>query len=155
MKDLTLDQQCTVTRPGIAPIASALLVEIMVSALQHPLGARAPAPKTAGKDLEPERDPPDHPLGLIPHQIRGYLGSFKNLLISGKSYDCCSACSPKIVNEYKRNGWDFIKRALSEKDYVTELSGLAEVQRQAEAAANDVDWESEVEDLDEGEGELL
>lgn len=155
MKDLTLDQQCTVTRPGIAPIASALLVEIMVSALQHPLGARAPAPKTAGKDADPERDPPEHPLGVIPHQIRGYLSTYRNMLISGQSYDCCSACSPKIVDEYKSKGWEFIKRALSEKDYITELSGLAEVQRQAEAAADDVEWDSGEDAEEEGEGELL
>ena len=154
VKDLTLDQQCTVTRPGIAPMASALLVEIMVSALQHPLGARAPAPKSNGPNTDYERDPPNHPLGLIPHQIRGYLATFKNLLISGQSYDCCSACSPKIVDEYKRKGWDFIKRALSEKDYITELSGLAEVQRAAEAASNDIEWDSEPGE-EEGEGELL
>lgn len=155
VKDLTLDQQCTVTRPGIAPMASSLLVEIMVSVLQHPLGAAALAPKTVSKDIEPERDPPDHPLGLVPHQIRGYLSTFRNLLISGKAYDCCSACSPKVVDEYKSKGWEFIKRALSEKDYISELSGLAEVQRQAEAAANDVEWDSGDEDMEEGEGELL
>jgi ubiquitin-like modifier-activating enzyme ATG7 len=128
----------------------------MVSALQHPKGARAPAPKTSGSGTEYERDPSNHPLGLVPHQIRGYLASFKNMLISGPSYDCCSACSPKVVNEYKRKGWEFIKRALSEKDYITELSGLAEVQRQAEAAANDIEWDSESGlGEDEGEGELL
>ena len=79
------------------------------------------------------------------------------MLISGQSYDCCSACSPKIVEAYKKGGWEFIKRALTEKDYVTELSGLAEVQRAAEAAANDVEWDSEpgMEDGDEEEGELL
>jgi len=44
---------------------------------------------------------------------------------------------------------------LTEKDYVTELSGLAEVHRQAEAAANDVDWDSGSEGAEEGEGELL
>lgn len=149
------------TRPGIAPMASALLVEILVSILQHPLGARAPAPKTStnqssSSSLEYERDPPNHPLGLVPHQIRGFLANFRNMLISGQSYDCCSACSPKITEAYKKSGWDFIKRALTEKDYVTELSGLAEVQRAAEAAANDVEWDSEpgMED-DDGEGELL
>ena len=79
------------------------------------------------------------------------------MLISGQSYDCCSACSPKIVDEYKKGGWEFIKRALTETDYVSELSGLAEVQRQAEAAANDVEWDSEpdMDGEDEGEGELL
>jgi ubiquitin-like modifier-activating enzyme ATG7 len=138
-------------------MASALLVELLVSILQHPLGSEAPAPKTTPGQTEYERDPPTHPLGLVPHQIRGFLSNFKNMLISGQSYDCCSACSPKIVDEYKKGGWEFIKRALTEKDYVSELSGLAEVQRQAEAAANDVEWDSDpgMDGEDEGEGELL
>jgi ubiquitin-like modifier-activating enzyme ATG7 len=142
-------------------MASALLVELLVSILQHPLGAQAPAPKISmnqhSSSVQYERDPPTHPLGLVPHQIRGFLSNFNNMLISGQSYDCCSACSPKIVEAYKKGGWEFIKRALTEKDYVTELSGLAEVQRAAEAAANDVEWDSEpdMEDGDEGEGELL
>ncbi|KAH8812500.1 autophagy-related protein-like protein 7 [Xylogone sp. PMI_703] len=158
VKDQTLDQQCTVTRPGIAPMASALLVELLVSILQHPLGAEAPAPKASSQTssgVEYERDPPDHPLGLIPHQIRGFLSNWRNVLVSGKAYDCCSACSSKVVEAYKHDGWEFVKRALSEKDYVSELSGLAEVQRAAEAAAADVEWDSEGGDEEEGEGELL
>ncbi|RGP65584.1 ubiquitinlike modifier-activating enzyme atg-7 [Fusarium sporotrichioides] len=153
-KDQTLDQQCTVTRPGVAPIASALLVELLTSLLQHPLGKDAPAPQpTSG--VVPERDPPDHALGLVPHQIRGYTSTFQQIVIRGQSYDCCSACSPKILNAYRHDGWGFVKRALQEKEYVAELSGLAEVQRRAEEMAAHVDWEDDDDLVDDGEGELI
>ena len=40
----TVDQQCAVTRPGLAPMASVMAVELLVSLLHHPLGADTPAP---------------------------------------------------------------------------------------------------------------
>ena len=49
------------------------------------------------------------------------------MVISGKSYDCCSACSDKVTERYISDGWEFVKRALNEKGYVEEVSGLAEV----------------------------
>ncbi|CAO1597358.1 Autophagy protein 7 [Xanthoria calcicola] len=148
MTDRTLDQQCTVTRPGIAAIASALLVEIMVSVLQHPLGGLAPAPS-------PNDDRGDHPLGVVPHQIRGFLSTFQNLVIKGNSYDCCSACSSRIVEAYNADGWHFVKRALNEKGYVEELSGLAEVQRSAEQALADMQLSDDSDVMDDGEGEII
>ncbi|RKF53535.1 Ubiquitin-like modifier-activating enzyme atg7 [Golovinomyces cichoracearum] len=153
VKDQTLDQQCTVTRPGIAPIASAQLVELLSSILQHPLGPHAPAPKMSpqnGSHIEYERDPPDHPLGIIPHQIRGFAATFQNIIVSGQSYDCCSACSPKITDEFKQSGWDFVKRALSDESYIPNLSGLAEVQKLAEIVSKDLDWSE-----NEGSDDLL
>uniref|UniRef100_A0A7S1TYZ5 THIF-type NAD/FAD binding fold domain-containing protein n=2 Tax=Phaeomonas parva TaxID=124430 RepID=A0A7S1TYZ5_9STRA len=46
LSNRTLDQMCTVTRPGLAPLASALAVELCVSMLQHPQRHRAPPPPT-------------------------------------------------------------------------------------------------------------
>ncbi|KAF2102031.1 E1-like protein-activating [Rhizodiscina lignyota] len=158
LKDATLDQQCTVTRPGIAPIASALLVEMLVSILQHPLRAHAPATSGSNESAafamsDPESSEFKHPLGAVPHQIRGFLSSFSNLSINGKPYDCCSACSETIIRRYNEDGWDFVKRALNERGWVEEISGLAEVQRKAEEANDDLDWDEE--EAEEGEGELI
>lgn len=105
----------------MAPIASALLVELFISLIQHPQGAAAPAPKSSNV----ERD--NHPLGIVPHQIRGFLSTFENLCVTGKSYPSCSACSDKVISAYREQGWDFVRRALDEEGYVEELSGLKEV----------------------------
>lgn len=156
MKDQTLDQQCTVTRPGVAAIASALLVELLVSMLQHPLGVHAPAPATSSdRNVPPQRDPPDHALGIVPHQIRGFLADFQTLAIRGESYPCCSACSRPVIDAYRRDGWRFVRRALDEKDYVTKLSGLWDVQRKAEELAAQVEWSDEDAEGDEGEGVMI
>lgn len=96
-------------------------MEVLVSVLQHPAGSAAPAP------LSQNDDRGDHPLGIVPHQIRGFLSSFQNMVIRGRSYDCCSACSDNVVHAYMESGWEFVKRALNERGYVEELSGLAEV----------------------------
>ncbi|KAK3067927.1 Autophagy protein 7, partial [Teratosphaeriaceae sp. CCFEE 6253] len=162
-KSATLDQQCTVTRPGAAPLAAALAVELLVSITQHRLRARAPAPPplapgtTANAILPaPPTDPSlpgAHPLGTVPHCLRGYMSTWQTLQIRGSAYDCCAACSPAILEAYEGEGWAFVKRAISERGYVEEISGLAEVQRKADEAEKEMESWSEGEE--EGEGELI
>lgn len=163
LKSATLDQQCTVTRPGCAPVASALAVELLMSITQHRLRGRAPGPTPppagSGNHIlpAPPTDPslPDsHPLGTVPHTLRGYMSTWQTISVVGKAYDSCAACSPKILEHYEKDDWEFVKKAINEKGYVEEVSGLAEVQRRAEEAEKAMDLEDEEWD-EEGEGELV
>jgi ubiquitin-like modifier-activating enzyme ATG7 len=45
----------------------------------------------------PEPGDEERPLGIIPHQIRGQLAAYQNVLVHGPSYDRCTACSPKVM----------------------------------------------------------
>jgi len=118
-RDRTLDQQCTVTRPGAAPMAGAVLVELLVSLLHHPQGARAPANDSANK------------LGAVPHQVRGYLGSFRNDIITGQAFTQCSACAESIVNEYRKSGFGFVKQVLDDPSCLERLTGLDKLKQKA------------------------
>ncbi|ODV97581.1 hypothetical protein PACTADRAFT_99 [Pachysolen tannophilus NRRL Y-2460] len=132
LTDRTLDQMCTVTRPGAALIASALTVELLVSILQHPLRQHAPASSDKSTDS-------DTILGSLPHQIRGFLHNFNNIKLSAPSYQYCSACSLAVLSEYKEKGWEFVKEALNDSKYLENLTGLTEVQKKAEEAAMNFD----------------
>uniref|UniRef100_A0A8C1KW33 Ubiquitin-like modifier-activating enzyme ATG7 n=1 Tax=Cyprinus carpio TaxID=7962 RepID=A0A8C1KW33_CYPCA len=90
-RDRTLDQQCTVSRPGLAMIAGALAVELMISVLQHPEEGYAVASSSDDRMNEPPTS-----LGLVPHQIRGFLSRFDNVLPASLAFDKCTACSPIV-----------------------------------------------------------
>lgn len=140
----TLDQMCTVTRPGVAMLASANAVELLVSVLQHPYRGLAPSTKTKEEDEQEEKDAPHAAFGFrIPHQLRGFLGTFDSLKVTGAAYPSCSACSGPVRKEWASRGWDFVKDALNDPKYVEELSGLAEIQRMTEEldlGDGDDDW---------------
>ncbi|SCU99458.1 LAFA_0G24190g1_1 [Lachancea sp. 'fantastica'] len=137
LTDRTLDQMCTVTRPGVALMAASQSVELMVSLLQHPdRNTYEASAKTV--------------LGDLPHQIRGFLTEFKTLQLRSPSFQECSACSISVVETFKERGWRFVTEALNNYKYVEELSGLTKVQEQAEEALRCV-FEAEEDDIDEEE----
>ncbi|ODQ66455.1 autophagy-related protein 7, partial [Nadsonia fulvescens var. elongata DSM 6958] len=91
LSDRTLDQMCTVTRPGIAPLASSLALEMWASVLQHPLGSQAPASDTLDEVH----------LSCTPHQIRGFLDDFKLLKIRTPAYKNCTVCSRAVLDSWQ------------------------------------------------------
>lgn len=141
----TLDQQCTVTRPGLSNIAGSLAVELMVALLNHPQQASAPA--------DPELDMfqcTQHPLGtvilhgkthvkpllnhmagLVPHQIRGWISHFSQKVLSAPRYLHCTACSGRVQKQLDQHGFDFIRRVLAQPQLLESISGLEQVGRGA------------------------
>ncbi|KAJ9467129.1 Ubiquitin-like modifier-activating enzyme atg7 [Diplonema papillatum] len=120
MRDRTLDQQCTVTRPGVSDMACALIVELMVSTLTHPAGKHAPAPRDDG---------PQGCLGNAPHQIRGGLTFFDQATIRGESFEKCVACSPPVIDEFKRRGFAFLLDVFNDPkgSVLANVSGIQEM----------------------------
>ncbi|KPV71715.1 uncharacterized protein RHOBADRAFT_47672, partial [Rhodotorula graminis WP1] len=144
LSDRTLDQMCTVTRPGIAAIASATAVELMVSVLQHPLGPRAPSNVPLSSNDAPAPQEPASPLGIVPHQIRGYLARFDNLKITGQAYDRCTGCSDTILEAYRSDPFSLVQRACEDAKYLERVTGLDKLEEETEALlAEGVEWSEE------------
>ncbi|EGF82859.1 hypothetical protein BATDEDRAFT_34488 [Batrachochytrium dendrobatidis JAM81] len=137
LTDRTLDQQCTVTRPGLSSIASALAVELLSSISNHPHGPWANATNQPS-------DPGASILGAMPHQIRGHLGQFNNILVVGHAYDKCPACSKSILDEYAKNGHSFLLKGLASPEYLEEVSGLKDLKHEHV----DIEWDDDEGSLD-------
>uniref|UniRef100_A0A7S4RRR7 Autophagy-related protein 7 n=1 Tax=Ditylum brightwellii TaxID=49249 RepID=A0A7S4RRR7_9STRA len=158
MKDRTLDQQCTVTRPGLANIAASMAVELMVSLLHHEDGvdAPAPAPSTTSTSYSPgigaQNDNVSSPLGIMPHQIRGSLTSYTLMTPTIPAFQCCTACSDAVVDAYKKDGYEFVKKACcSDSTFLKDVSGLSAFQEEAAAKMEafmeeEDDWDLEDEE---------
>ncbi|KAJ3368510.1 Autophagy protein 7 [Allomyces arbusculus] len=126
----TLDQMCTVTRPGLAAIAGAHAVELLASLVNHP--DRQNAPATAAGIL-----------GKVPHQIRGFLAPLETMLISGQAYHQCTACSESVRSVYSAKGPEFVRDVCNNPKALEAITGLDKLRE----AVDDLAW-SEGEDGD-------
>lgn len=131
-RDRTLDQQCTVSRPGLSMVAAALAVELMVSLLQHPNGGQAAA-DTSAKD--------DHlnaslisPLGLVPHQVRGFLARYHTILPASVAFDKCTACSESVFSGYKKQGFKFLLKVFNQPSFLEDHTGLTLLHQEVDNA---------------------
>ncbi|KAI8911106.1 hypothetical protein EDD86DRAFT_246442 [Gorgonomyces haynaldii] len=115
LSERPLDQQCTVTRPGLSGIAAGLAVDASC--------------------LEDD----ESVLGKVPHQIRGSLGQFTNTVLTGRAYDKCTACSPAIIDAYRQRGHAFVLEAIQKPKTLEEITGLTTLH----ATDVDVEWDEE------------
>lgn len=83
------------------------------------------------------------------------------MLVEGKAYDRCTACSAtvsaasrgndanlfQVVKAYQEQGFSFLRRAFNETGFLESVTGLDKLYAETEAILDSVDWE---EDSDEG-----
>ncbi|KAI9172945.1 Autophagy protein 7 [Blastocladiella emersonii ATCC 22665] len=133
LSDRTLDQMCTVSRPGLAAIAGANAVELLASIMNHP-ERNAAAANSQGV------------LGKVPHQLRGFLHNHETLLISGQAYDKCTACSDRILAAYRERRIDFVRDVCNQPAVLEKLTGLDAMRDEVDA---DLAWADEGADEDD------
>ncbi|KAK2944349.1 putative ubiquitin-activating enzyme E1 [Blattamonas nauphoetae] len=148
-RDRTLDQQCTVTRPGLAPIASALAVETMVAITQSKLGNMTPV--NVSNDAEVDvmmkrtemeataQDKEDNGMGMVPHQQRFFLSTFSSTNLEYQAYGQCTACSKLVRAGYAKEGFDFLLKVFNDPDFLEDVVGLKKFADEYEAPKDDDD----------------
>ncbi|GFR41414.1 hypothetical protein Agub_g2097, partial [Astrephomene gubernaculifera] len=155
-RDRSLDQQCTVARPGLAPLAGALAAELLAAVRQQPSGVCAPPPSVHLQLAEGQQGERMPPLGPAPHMVRGQLALFSQVVMEGWAFAQCTACSSAVVEAYRCGGWELVAAALREPGYLERLTGLAALHEAAAAAVagmDDDDDEEEEEEEEEGKEE--
>uniref|UniRef100_A0A673A3U0 Ubiquitin-like modifier-activating enzyme ATG7 n=1 Tax=Sphaeramia orbicularis TaxID=375764 RepID=A0A673A3U0_9TELE len=122
-RDRTLDQQCTVSRPGLAMIAGALAVEMMVSILQHTEGGYAVASSSDDRMNEPPTS-----LGLVPHQVRNAPILMFTLIWGYLVF-------VQVLDHYEREGFQFLSKVFnSSHSFLEDLTGLTLLHQETQAA---------------------
>ncbi len=118
---------------AVSMLASALAIELLVSMLHSPLLDSAPADTPSNGHTPNE----SNPVGLVPHQIRGFLGNYSVMMIVGHAYDKCTACSKPVLDGYRADPFGFVLQACGSASFLEDLTGLTAMKNEQ------VEWEVE------------
>lgn len=148
----SLDQQCTVTRPGVSAMASALAVELLSTLLNHPKRFNCPAWIDEDSPAFDEKiDSPEYEcttvLGIVPHQLRGNIStSYACNVLHGRAFSKCTACSEAVVRAYKAGGVPWLIKVINDPSLLETVSGLEEDRKALDDLGDGADCDFDDED---------
>ena len=129
------------TRPGLAPIAGALAVELMVAMRHAERRAEGDEDSSVATSIPADAKPPPPgesartPLGIVPHQIRGNVAEYRQSLFAAPAFPKCTACSATVVRAFRSADRDaFLTRAFADPTFLEDETGLTAVHEGADAA---------------------
>ncbi|XP_030884790.1 ubiquitin-like modifier-activating enzyme ATG7 [Leptonychotes weddellii] len=71
--------------------------------------------------------------------IRGFLSRFDNVLPVSLAFDKCTACSSKVLDQYEREGFNFLAKVFnSSHSFLEDLTGLTLLHQETQAAEKSV-----------------
>ncbi|KAG5510863.1 hypothetical protein JKF63_06364 [Porcisia hertigi] len=139
-----LDEQCTVTRPAVSSIASAIAVELLAQVYQHPSGFRCPAYRESAADKD---DQGKCCLGVIPQQIRGSVFSHTMYHLCGERNHICTGCADPLLQAYRKGGAEFLLQCVNSPPFIEDVCGVKALKAKWEADIHEMQWSSD-EDCD-------
>lgn len=162
----TLDQQCTVTRSGVASFAGSIASELIAALSQAPNGFSAMPHDRSCELLErfkkfdsdfsaAEKIIKDgrHKscLGKVPHVTRGSLSNFTLTSDWHPSFENCVCCGISVQRAYTIDPKGFIENVVRESSLLESVSGLSRLKAEAQI------WTSkfEYDDADQQDDILL
>jgi ubiquitin-like modifier-activating enzyme ATG7 len=87
-------------------------VELAVGLLHHPERQHAQPPsQEQGKNTTVAES--GGIMGALPHQVRGFLATFHNVVAVGHAFDRCTGCSSSVLNAYRTQGYAFLRKVSS------------------------------------------
>jgi ubiquitin-like modifier-activating enzyme ATG7 len=116
----TLDQACTISRPGLSYIASGYTTELCINLVQS------------------KNNLSSH----IPHTIRGNIYDYQTHIITSEKFSKCVACSDYVTSSYLTQRKDFLINLMNEKNYLENICKINEMM-------SDLKLEKELENLED------
>ncbi|CAD6191229.1 unnamed protein product [Caenorhabditis auriculariae] len=134
--DRTLDQQCTVSRPGLSMVASGVAIELLSSVLQYENPLEAPSNIC-------EADESSSLLGATPHQVRGFIFKFQQITPCVRRFERCVACGTAVSEAYAAEGWKFVREVMNSPSHLERITGLDQLQNSVDNVQIDFSEDSD------------
>ena len=80
-----------------------------------------------------EDDEAESPLGIVPHQMRGFLSRHNTILPATTAFDKCTACSEIVLSSYEQRGHEFLFEVFNgSASLLEDLTGLTKLHQESE-----------------------